>query len=542
MEDIFYRSEISGDLMISAKKTDIFVQGLNANVLFGHGVIQQKFQHVNQTGYGLAIPGFYNITNASNLSLTNEYNTLRRVWGYYGQLSLAYNNYLFLELTGRQDHSSTLPISKNTYFYPSASVSFVLTDALKIKSDILSFAKLRAAYAKVGEDAPVYSLDNLYQSASVGNNVANFAFPFGSIAGFSANTTLGNKELTPAFTKTLDLGFNLGFFKNRLNLDATFYNSKSTDQIVGVGLPAASGYLFKYINIGSLTNKGFELTLSTTAIRTKTFTWNITGNFSRNRNKVTYIAPGVTSFSFNNISFAGLLPTVAVGEAFGVIRGGKFVTNPNGDRLIDSTTGQYANYITDQTVLDPNRDWIAGLTNSFSFKHFTFSFLVDMKQGGQFTSFTIGTLRVNGSLKVTEDREKPFILPGVIDLGGGKYKPNNIQISGQSFYNAALGAATGSTNSNEFAVFDATTVRLREVSLGYDLSGSAIKTKVIKNIRFAVYGRNLFFYAPNSPIDPELSTQGAGTANLQGGGLVRGLELGSAPNTRNIGASIRVTF
>ncbi|MBO9594384.1 MAG: SusC/RagA family TonB-linked outer membrane protein [Niabella sp.] len=540
MEDVIYRNEFNGDFMINAKKNNLFVDGLNATLLLGEGVNQQRFKQVNQTGYGLTIPGFYNITNATNLSLTNESESIKRLWGLYGQLSLAYNNYLFLEFTGRRDHSSTLPVSKNAYFYPSVSGSFVITDALKMQSPVLSFAKVRAAYAKVGNDAPVYSLDNTFSSTSVGNNVANFSFPFGTIPGFSAASTLANRTLKPEFTSTVDLGVNIGLFKNRLNIDATIYNSKSTDQIVTIALPATSGYLARIINIGEMTNKGVELTVNATAVQTSDFSWNISGNFSKNRNKVTKLAPGVTSFAFGGISFSGLIPTIAVGEPFGIIRGSKFVTNDKGQRLVDSTTGLYANYKSDQTVLNANRDWIAGLTNTFKYKAFGLSFLVDYKQGGQFESFTVGTLRANGSLKVTEDREQPFVLPGVIDMGNGNYRPNNIQISGQSFYNSALGSTTGASTSNEFAVFDATTFRLREVSLSYDLAGALLHTRAFKNLKFTLYGRNLFFYAPNSPIDPELSTQGSGTGTS--GSLVRGLELGSAPNTRNYGASIRLTF
>jgi len=279
MEDIFYRNELNGDFMISAKKNNIFIEGLNANVLVGHGVNQQKFQNLNQTGYSLALPNFYNITNASNLSLSNETHTMKRGWGLYGQLSLAYNNYLFLELTGRQDHSSTLPKSQNSYFYPFAALSFVLTDAFNLKSKTLSFAKVRLAYAKVGNDAPVYSLDNTFISSAIGNNVANFAFPYGTTAGFAASTTLGNKDLTPEFTSTLDLGVNIGLFNNKINIDATVYNSKSTDQIVPVGLPGSSGFLNKFVNIGEMTNKGFEVTVNATPVKTKNFSWNLSGNF-----------------------------------------------------------------------------------------------------------------------------------------------------------------------------------------------------------------------------------------------------------------------
>ena len=395
---------------------------------------------------------------------------------------------------------------------------------------------MRLSYAKVGEDAPPYVLTNTYSSASDGNNVSNYTFPFGPIAGFSANATLGNGELHPEFTSTVDLGANIGLFNNKLFIDATVYNSKSTDQIVQVAVPPSSGYQAKFANIGALTNKGYEITLTANPIKSKNFSWKVSGNFSRNRNKVTYIAPGVTEFGFGGVAFSGNQPSVSVGEPFGIIKGSKFITNPNGDRFIDSTTGLYLNYKSDVTIVDPNRDWIAGLTNTY--KHLSLSVLLDYKQGGQFESFTVGVLRANGSLKITDDRDQPHILPGVIDLGGGKYRPNNIQINGQTYYNSALGSTTGASTSNEFAVFDATTFRVREVTLSYDLNGSQVKTKVFKNIRFTLFGRNLFFYAPNSLMDPELSTSGAGT----GSGLVRGLELISAPNTRNIGASIRVTF
>ena len=540
MEDIFYRSEFNGDLMITAKKSNIFTKGLNANFLLGQNTVHQRFNWVNQTGYGLAIPGFYNITNSSNLSLSNEYNSTKRLWGVYAQASFAYNNYLFLEATLRQDRSSTLPKEKNAYFYPFVSTSFIITDAFKLKSSVLSFAKIRAAYAQVGNDAPVFALNNTFQSAAVGNNVSNYAFPFGTVAGFASTTTLGNKDLTPEFTSTIDLGLNVGLFKNRLNIDATYYSSKSTDQIVNVGLPASTGYLNRLVNIGEMTNKGVEVTINASVVKSKDFSWDVTGNFSLNRNKVTKLAPGVESFSFGGIPFSGLIPTIAVGEPFGIIRGGKFVTNAAGERLIDSTTGLFLNYVTNQTVLDPNRKWISGLTNTFTYKDFSLSVLLDYKHGGQFESFTVATMRANGSLKVTEDREQPFILPGVIDMGGGKYRPNDIQINGQVYYNSALGGATGSTTSNEFAVVDASTFRVREVTISYNLLASRIGVKFFKSARFTVFGRNLFFYAPNSLIDPELSTQGGGTSTTSN--VVRGLELGSTPGTRNMGVSLRMTF
>jgi len=235
------------------------------------------------------------------------------------------------------------------------------------------------------------------------------------------------------------------------------------------------------------------------------------------------------------LSFSGNIPSIMVGQPYGVIKGGKFLTNPNGDKLIDSTTGLYLNYVADQVVADPNRDWTAGMTSTFKYKDFTFSFLLDHKQGGDIESFTVVTLRNNGSLKETAiDRDLPKILPGVIQKADGNYVPNFIQIPSQTYWNAGLGGTTGSGGSNEFAIFDATTFRVREVSLSYDLPMNTIGTKVFKKIRLTMYGRNVFYYAPNSLIDPELSSQGAGN--------VRGMELLSAPNTRNFGASLRVVF
>jgi TonB-linked SusC/RagA family outer membrane protein len=536
MDETYYRSELNGDLMITAKKNNIFTSGLNATVLVGQNVNQRKYQSVSELGYGLTVPNFYNITNSTNLSLTNEYNSTRRLAGYYGQISLAYNNYLFLELTGRADKSSTLPSNKSTYFYPSASLSYVLTDALHISSDFLSFAKVRASYAKVGNDAPVYQLQNVYNLTSFGNNVASYSFPYGTVAGFSSSSAIANPDLKPEFTSSVELGTNFTLIKNKINIDFTYYNQTSKDQIVSVAVPGSSGYQTQIINIGKLTNKGFEITASAAVVKSKDFTWNMSGNFSRNRNKVISIAPGVTSYGITGVTnFSGNIPSIVVGEPYGVIRGSKFRTNANGDRLIDSTTGIYAGFLADQTVANPNKDWIAGMTNTFTYKKFTFSFLVDYKKGGDIESFTISTLRANGSLLETAvDRDKPKILPGVIDMGNGKYVNNYIQIPAQTYWNGGFGASTGASTSNEFAIFDASCFRVREVSLSYDLTGDAVGTKVFKKIRLTVYGRNLYYYAPNCPIDPEVNTLGAGN--------VRGLELLSAPNTRNFGASLRVVF
>ncbi|RXK83486.1 SusC/RagA family TonB-linked outer membrane protein [Filimonas effusa] len=538
MEDMYYRNEINGDLMITAKKNDIFTKGLNANLLLGQNINQVKSQQISEVGYGLTVPGYYNITNATNFSLSNEYSSTRRLLGFYGQLSLAYNNYLFLELTGRVDNSSTLPKKNNTYFYPAANTSLVLTDAIpSLKSDVLSFAKVRLGWARVGKDAAVYSTSNTFYSYALGNNVASFNFPYGTTAGFGASNVIANPNLTPEFTTSKEGGFNLGLFKNNLNIDFTYYSQLSKDQIVSVGLAGSTGYSSKVANVGRMTNKGIELTVSGTPVKTKDFSWNVSGNFTKNKNKVQYVIAdhSVKSFQIGGFVYSGLIPSIVEGQPFGVVLGSKFLTNSKGERLIDSTTGNYAGYLANQIVANPNRDWSAGLTNTFNYKRFSFSFLLDYKQGGDIVSFTVSTLRANGSLKETAvDRDLPKVLPGVIARADGSYVQNNIQVPSQTYWNGSFGSSTGASTSNEFAVFDATTFRVREVSLGYEFVGDVIKSGVLKSVRLSIYGRNLFFYAPNSPIDPEMNTQGAGN--------IRGLELLSAPNTRNYGAALRVTL
>lgn len=532
LEDIFFRNELNGDLIITAKKKDIFVDGLNATFLLGQNINQRIFQNASVSGVGLTIPGFENVSNGSNFSGSTETSTKRRLLGYYAQLSLAYKNYLFLEATGRADQSSTLAPENNTYFYPSVSASFVFTDALHIESNILSMGKIRASYARVGKDADPYSLENTYVTAGYGNNTANFTFPYGPLSGFNANPTIANPGLKPEFTTSYEFGLSLGLFKNRVSLDGTYYNQGSKNQIVDVALPASTGYTSRFTNIGEIRNKGFEFLLNGTAVTSRDFSWDISANFSKNKNKVVSIAPGISSFTINGDTFGGVAPSAVVGQPFGVILGSKQQRSPSGDLIVDPNTGLYnTTLVTNQVVADPNKQWTAGITNTVRIKKFTISALVDFKKGGDIISWTGATLRQNGSLAVTaEGREEPHILPGVIRQPDGSFAPNNIQIPGQTYWNSGFGGIGG----GEFTVFDATTLRIREVTVGYDLAGSSLRSKAIKNIRLTIYGRNLFYYAPNSPIDPEVSTQGAGN--------IRGLELQSAPNTRNFGASLRVTF
>ncbi|AKD54260.1 SusC/RagA family TonB-linked outer membrane protein [Spirosoma radiotolerans] len=545
-QDNFFRNELNGDLLITARKDNLFMEGLNANLLLGNNINQRKTQESAADAASLTLPGFYNINSGTVFTGTFESSTMRRLVGYYGQLSLNYNNYLFLELSGRADQSSTLPKANNTYFYPAASISFVPTDAFKINSDVLSYAKVRASIAKVGRDADPYQLSTTYSTTSYGNNVASITYPLApnNTPGFSIGTRIGSNTLKPEFVTSYEFGVNLGFFKNRLSIDATYFDSRSTQQIFNVAVSNSSGFDTRTTNVGELQNRGVELVLNATPLRIGGFKWDATLNYTLIRNKVVSIAPGVKSSNITGNSFTGIAPSIYEGYPYGVIVSTANAraqnTDPNGlyydatgqfagQYVVSGTNGQFVPGIANSVISNPQPNYIAGLTNTFSYKGVALSILVDTRQGGQLFSFNAVDARQNGSMYVTGiDRDQPRILPGVIQNADGTFRQNNIQLAPQTYWSALGGLAS------EAAVYDATVYRLREVALNYTIPKSLLGKTPFGTISVGVSGRNLFFYAPNFPADPEVNTQGAGN--------IQGLDLNGPPNTRNFGGNIRLTF
>lgn len=531
-EDIYYRSEINSDLIFRFKKDKLFSENINFTGLLGYNVNQRKFQNVSAYGGGLTLPNYYNINNATTYTSANgatgESNSLRRLIGYYGQVSLDYKKYLFLELTGRLDQSSTLPVANNSFFYYSGSLGLSLTDAFNIKSDVFSFGKLRVSYAKVGKDADPYLLNSVYSTTAQGNNVSSISFPINGQAGFSVGSRIGSGDnLTPEFTTAYEVGANIGLFKNRLNLDLAAYQTISTNQILNVTVAATTGYRTRTTNIGKLTNKGIEATLGYKVLSGRAFTWTLSANYTLNRNNVDEIGAGIKAFNIPGSSFIGSAPSIVEGRPYGVILGNMRARNPDGKFIVNPQTGLWIPAIPNQEIANPNPDAIIGISNTFGYKGVGLSFLFDSQQGGQFVSFTLGSLKGSGALKETAiDREKPRVIDGVFLNADGTYTPNNIQIDAQSYFNQGL--------QTDLNVYGATVYRLRELTLSYQLPKSLLTKLPFGGVSLSFSGRNLFFYAPNSLIDPELNTQGAGN--------IRGLELQSSPNTRNFSANLRLTF
>lgn len=536
--DQIFRSEYNGDLIFTANKDNVFIEGLNVGGLVGWNM-NHRYQYNPQfTSTGLTVPGFYDPSSALTFTYTtassgSQLISKQRLLGYYAQASFNYNNYAFIEFTGRVDQSSTLPKNSNTYFYPSVNVSFVPTDAFGIESDILSYVKLKANYAKVGRDATPYLLNSVYVQGAYGNNLASVNYPLsvgsGNVAGFGPSTRLGPPTLTPEFVTSTEGGINLGLFRNRLGIDFNYFNTVSSNQIFNVAVSNSSGYNTRTTNIGKMTNKGIELVLSATPIKAGDFKWDVSVNFTRIRNVVNAIAPGVTNAAITGNFFTGIAPSIYEGQPYGVIVSTANARNPDGELLVNGTTGLFVPGVANSIISNPQPNFLAGVNNTFTYKNFMLSALVDTRQGGEIFSFAMADVRNTGMMKMTAvDRDQPRVLPGVIDNGDGTFRQNNIQISAQAYWQGLGGLAS------EASVFDATVYRLREVVFGYTIPKSMLGKTPFGEIMIGVSGRNLWFFAPGYPADPEINTQGAGN--------IQGLDLSGPPNVRNYGANLKVTF
>jgi len=450
----------------------------------------------------------------------------------YSDINLSYKNYLFLGITGRNDWSSTLPKEKNNFFYPSVNTSFVFSEAFKMP-EFISYGKIRASAAQVGNDAAPYLLESVFISGSVtdGQQNSQVDFPLNGIPGFTQGNVIGNPKIKPEITTSYEAGLEFGLFKNRITFEGTFYSNQSKDQIITVPIAATSGYTTQTLNAGLITNKGIEILLRGTPVRNKNFSWDVTGTFTRNRNKVVELFPGTEQLGLGG--FTGGAMVAQVGQPYGSFFGSSFLRSPDGNIVVDATTGY--------PIIDPQAkihgnvqpDFLAGLNNSFSYKNFSLSFLLDARKGGVFYSRTRSLQEFVGTDPRTLYNDRtPFVVPGSVILdANGKYIPNTTPVQNAENYWTSFSAGTAMEH-----LIDASFIKLREVSFAFRLPASLFKNKAIKGITVGLSGRNLWLWTPkeNTYSDPETSSFGTGN--------VQGYEYGTIPSLRNYGANIRITF
>ncbi|MDX1684030.1 MAG: SusC/RagA family TonB-linked outer membrane protein [Saprospiraceae bacterium] len=531
-----YIRENNFDLIASAEFDLTSDLGLTA--LAGFNVNQIEELRTRLLASDLVVSELYNPANARSTNNQRE-ERLRRLMGAYFDVGFSFKDYLFVNVTGRNDWSSTLPVENRSYFYPGVSTSFIFTDAFNIDNGPLSYGKLRASYASVGSDEKPYQLDFLFNPESdiFTQFVANNTFPIGGQSVFTGPDLLpAGNSLVPQLQNTFEVGTELQFYEGRVALDLTYYNSITSDQILSVSVAQSTGFDAVRRNVGEISNKGFEALISVVPVRSSDFEWELTTNYTQNEQVVEKLAPGLQSLNLTS-GFSGLSIRAEEGESFGLYGAG-WERSPDGEIVINAETGlRERGARTRLGNIFP--DYQVGFNNRFTYKGVTLSALVDISSGGVVFSGTVAALRFEGLTEETaRDRDNLFVDQGVNRIedqdGNVTYVPNETQISSVQEYWQNIG-----NNSNtEGSVFDASYVKLREVTLSYALPQNILGDGFIKGLSIGIEGRNLWLIDSEAPhIDPE--------ANFFGPSLIGGaanVEFYSVPTARSIGGNLKVTF
>lgn len=530
-KDNFINEDIESTLLfnIDYKLSD----NLNFSGIIGNNILQNNVSRFANEGSEFISPDIFTFGNVKNVKNLIDERAQKRTVGAFGDVTLNYKDYFFLNATGRNDWSSSLPKKNNSYFYPSISTSLILTDAFNLQNKILTFAKLRASFARVGRDADAEFTRIAYLIGATYNGMPTMG----------NDPELGDQSVEPEFSSEFEFGTDLEFFNKRIVVDFTAYNKKTTNLITPINVPVSSGYEVYRTNGGDIENKGIELGLTLVPVKTDNFKWTLYTMFSKNKNEVTSLKEGMDRLRLDPNEIAYAIP----GESFGVFYGTKFARDDNGNYLINQSGGAIIQDPELGIIGDPNADFKVSFTNTFVYKSWSLKSQFDWKQGGDISSVTINSLLGRGVTKDTEDRERTFIIPGyygnndgtpILD-GSGNQIPNTTQLSMNELYFSPAGGNTFGINSvDEASIYDGTVFRLREVSLTYDVPPSFLKKTAFGKISFSIIGSNLWYFAPNVPkytnFDPEVTSYGS--TKLQG------IETSAAPTAKRFGLKVNLTF
>ena len=530
----YYNQIINNDFYLSYNNS--FDNDLSISAILGHNLYQSQYYRTRIDATSIIVPELYSLANTEK-QVASDFRRRRKLYGVYADINLDYKGTYFLNITGRNDWSSTLPKENNSYFYPSVNGAIVFTELME-KNDIITFGKIRGGYAEVGSDANPYSLDfgftpasSYFVQYSLSNNV-----PQGGIIGFQAPRTLPNANLKPQRKKEFEVGLDLKLFRNIVDLKFTYYNSDTKDQLINVDVPRSTGFFRKAVNAGSVNNAGIEVDLNISPLKTLNtdLKWDIGVIFNKNTQKVESLAEGLQEFQLQS-GWSGLTIKAAPGEEFGLY-GTAFKTNDQGQYIINKATG-LKEVVANQRLGNTAPDWTMGINNSLNYKGFNLSFLVDIKEGGTLFSGTTASLRGAGLAQETlANRGESFVDTGVNEItatdGTVTYETNTTAVQNQEEY----WGNQSSTSNTEGNIFDASYIKLREVALSYSLPSKYLEDKFFTGIRFGVEARNLWIIQDHVPhIDPEVNFFGTG-----GPGAT--VEFASVPSVKSVGFNVRLTF
>lgn len=482
----------------------------------------------------LAQPGVFKLSNAAAPLEIVEQEAQKRINSIYGLAKIGYRNLLYLDITGRNDWSSALatPIgTENTsFFYPSASMSLILSNAVELPRPI-SFAKLRASWAQVGNDTDPYRTSGVFLSRT----------PFNGQPTFSDQSSLPNPLLLPEQTTSVEYGADFRFFDDRLNLDITYYNALTENQILSLPIALSSGYNERILNGGAVRSEGYEVILGLVPVRSNSFQWAANFNFSTNKAIVESLPEEAGSLTLG-YSRVYDNPNQTVwfivneGDQIGDIWGTGYLKNENGDFIINED-GQYIADNTLKKLGNYNPDFILGLSNRLVYKNWMMSFTFDWRQGGELVSRSLSLAGVAGQLKETEYRpESGIVAQGVVNIGSAEnpeYVPNTKAIPAETYYRQYY-----DRNHEENNIYDASYLKLRALSIGYSLGRSQLQDSFLnafQSIRVSLVGRNLFAFTEIPHFDPEQLA-------VQGQQFLQGVEDMSYPTTRSFGINLGFEF
>ena len=506
---------------------------LELNAVAGGSLRREYFNGNSQQTTGILVQGVYNPGNAAVAPSIDQQIVRRQVQGLYGSAAFTINNWWTIEGTARNDWSSTLPVGANSYFYPSINTSIVVTDAVPgLQGTVLSSLKLRGAIARVGSDAPTYSLVPVF----LGN-----ANRFGNLPQFALDTRLANPNLKPEITRSDEVGAELALFGNRISLDASLYSKSTRDQIFDVDVSGASGFDKKWVNAGEISNKGFEalLTLNLLEQQPTGLGWTSTFNFARNRSRVVDLAPDVETIVLGTGGFGDVVVEARKGEPYGTIRGYRYERDDAGNILTDGGFPLREGALSVLGNIQPK--WTGGWSNQLSFGSLSLNTLLDVRRGGKLYSVTnmfgeyAGVLessllgRENGACVARTPApadaciDDPGVLVEGIDVATDL--PNTTRITAEEYFHGLFGYT-------ERYVYDAGYVKLRELRLTYNLPQSwAGRIMGAREASFSLTGRNLKMWTNVPNIDPEFAYS---SRNDQG------IEVNMSPNPRSIGFNLRI--
>lgn len=535
-EQSTHRREINQDFMVNYSEK--FFDQLDVNALVGLNYNERKYHYLYANVTDLTIPTWFNLKNSASTPTLTPYDSRRRLYGLYGQLDLGWRDMVFLTFTGRNDWSSTLPKDNRSFFYPGLQGSFVFSELFdRDLKKWFNFGKFRISWGQTGNDADVYLVNPYYIQAQFNSTGwGNVTFPLNGVNAYTLGNQLGSSSLQPEISTEFDVGFNVAFLNNRINVDFEYYNKTSDKQIFTLPSDLASGYTSMVMNLGKIRNRGIEALFTVKPIVMKNFDWTTAISWTINRSKVISLPEslGGTATIYGLSGEASL--NAIVGKPLGTFLAEVPERDPEGHIVVNANTGMPVAKSTQEVVGDMNSKYTLGINTTLRYKEFSLNFVFDIRKGGLMYSRTKNINYFTGNaIQTAYNQRHTFIVPNsVVDNGDGTYSENTTPIERSNICNYFN---YGADEMGRAWLIDKSFVKLRNVSLSLEMPKAWIAKTFLTGVKLSVYGTNLLCWTPenNTFIDPEVTSFGNDLEGNYG-------EFSANPSSRNFGFNVQVKF